>query len=128
MYLISFLGFGLGPLIEMTLYIKSSILPTAFFSTAIIFACFTLSSIFGDRRKTLYFGGILFSALSLLLYMSLFNLFFNSYALSKVIFLSQAKHTLIKYSLKFLTFSLGLHLFVIYCNVWICCLRYSTYH
>src|SRR5687767_981861 len=78
------LGFGIGPIVEVTLYINPSILPTAFLSTALIFACFTLSSIYGDRRKTLYFGGLLFSGLSLITYMAIFNIFFNSYAIYKV--------------------------------------------
>lgn len=80
-----FVGFGLGPLIELTLYVKPTILPTAFFSTAILFACFTLSSIYGDRRKALFLGGTLMSGLSLLLFMSVLNLFFNSILISKVI-------------------------------------------
>ncbi|KAI7688338.1 putative Bax inhibitor 1 [Sarcoptes scabiei] len=72
-----FSGFNAGPLIEYSLYVEPSNLPLALFGTALIFTCFTLSSIFGDRRKTLYFGGLLFSGLSLLLYMRLLNMFFN---------------------------------------------------
>lgn len=71
-------GLGLGPLIEVTLYIDPTILPTALISTAVIFACFTISSVYGDRLKTLYYGGLLFSGLSLLSMMSLFNIFFRS--------------------------------------------------
>ena len=79
-----FSGFGLGSLIEHSLYINPSILPTAFMATALIFACFTISAIYGDRRKTLFYGGILFSGLSLLTYMSLINLFFRSQLMFKV--------------------------------------------
>ncbi|KAH7637759.1 bax inhibitor-like protein [Dermatophagoides farinae] len=78
-----FSGFGLGSLIEHSLYINPSILPTAFMATALIFACFTISAIYGDRRKTLFYGGILFSGLSLLTYMSLINLFFRSQLMFK---------------------------------------------
>ncbi|OTF84161.1 Bax inhibitor-like protein [Euroglyphus maynei] len=79
-----FSGFGLGPLIEHTLYIDANILPTALMATSLIFVCFTISAIYGNRRKTLFYGGILFSGLSLLAYMSLINLFFRSQMMYKV--------------------------------------------
>lgn len=78
------LGFGMGPLVEVTLHINPNILPTAFLSTSLIFACFTLSSLFGDRRQSLYLGGTVMSGLTLMSMISIMNLFFQSYTMYKV--------------------------------------------
>lgn len=74
----------MGPLIEMTLFVDTKILPTAILSTAFIFGCFTISAIFADRRQYLYLSGIAASAASILFYMVILNFFFNSYLMYKV--------------------------------------------
>lgn len=71
-------GLGLGPLTQVVMEIDSSIVPTAFLSTAVIFACFTLSALVTRSRSFLYLGGSLLSALSILTVMSLVNIFARS--------------------------------------------------
>lgn len=78
-----FSGFGTGPIIEHSLYIDGNIIPTALLSTAFIFACFSISSIYSDRLQNLYLGGFLMSGLSILFYMALLNIFFQSYMIFK---------------------------------------------
>uniref|UniRef100_A0A2K5JCD6 Bax inhibitor 1 n=1 Tax=Colobus angolensis palliatus TaxID=336983 RepID=A0A2K5JCD6_COLAP len=73
-----FLGVGLGPALEFCIAVNPSILPTAFMGTAMIFTCFTLSALYARRRSYLFLGGILMSALSLLLLSSVGNVFFGS--------------------------------------------------
>jgi len=74
----------MGPLIEMTLFVDTKILPTALFSTAFIFLCFTLSAIFTDRRQYLYLSGIASSAFAILFYLAITNIFLNSVLIYKV--------------------------------------------
>ncbi|KAH9389767.1 Bax inhibitor 1 [Tyrophagus putrescentiae] len=78
-----FSGFSMGPLIEMTLYIDTSILPTAILSTAFIFGCFTLSAIFSDRRQSLYITGLASSVATFVFSLALMNIFLNSYLIYK---------------------------------------------
>uniref|UniRef100_A0A2K5JCJ6 Bax inhibitor 1 n=1 Tax=Colobus angolensis palliatus TaxID=336983 RepID=A0A2K5JCJ6_COLAP len=73
-----FLRVGLGPALEFCIAVNPSILPTAFMGTAMIFTCFTLSALYARRRSYLFLGGILMSALSLLLLSSVGNVFFGS--------------------------------------------------
>lgn len=84
-----------------------SIIITAFLGTSVIFICFTLSALYAKRRSYLFLGGegqsrrwvsrsrlnnaeslfcagTLMSALSLLLLLSLFNIFLGSVVLFKV--------------------------------------------
>ncbi|XP_065744431.1 bax inhibitor 1 isoform X1 [Phocoena phocoena] len=72
-------GVGLGPALDLCIAINPSILPTAFLGTAMIFTCFTLSALYARRRSYLFLGGILMSAMSLMLLSSLGNLFFGSF-------------------------------------------------
>lgn len=76
-------GLGLGPLLDIVIAVDPSIVPTAFLSTCLIFACFTLSAMFADQRQWLYIGGTLMSLLSVMLTMSLLNIFIGSYLLFK---------------------------------------------
>lgn len=71
-------GLSMGPLLDMALFINPSIIPTAFLSTCVIFGCFTLSTMFADHRKYMYLGGTLMSMLSVLMMLSLVNLFIGS--------------------------------------------------
>uniref|UniRef100_A0A8P0TL41 Transmembrane BAX inhibitor motif containing 6 n=1 Tax=Canis lupus familiaris TaxID=9615 RepID=A0A8P0TL41_CANLF len=59
-------------------FLTGIILPTAFMGTAMIFTCFTLSALYARRRSYLFLGGVLMSAMSLMLLSSLGNLFFGS--------------------------------------------------
>uniref|UniRef100_A0A3Q3WGW0 Uncharacterized protein n=1 Tax=Mola mola TaxID=94237 RepID=A0A3Q3WGW0_MOLML len=59
------------------------IIVTAFMGTSVIFICFTLSALYAQRRSYLFLGGTLMSGLSLLLFMSLLNVFLGSVMLFK---------------------------------------------
>ncbi len=75
------LGVGLAPLLNVALHVNFTIIPTAFMSTALIFACFTLAALFAPDGHYLYLGASLMSGLSMLFWLSLLNLFFRSTAL-----------------------------------------------
>jgi FtsH-binding integral membrane protein len=86
-YLIGFAfltGIGLGPVMEVVTMIDSTIVPTAFLATAVIFICFTLSALLSNQRQWIFLGGILFSGLSCLMLLSLSNLFMRSQMLFEV--------------------------------------------
>jgi len=71
-------GLSLGPLFNMAMDIDPRIVSTALLGTATIFICFSLSALTAQRRSWLYLGGMLSSALSLLLLSRLVNLFASS--------------------------------------------------
>ncbi|EHB00301.1 Bax inhibitor 1 [Heterocephalus glaber] len=71
-------GVGLGPALELGIAVNPSILPTAFMGTAMIFTGFTLSVLYARHQSYLFLGGILTSAMSLMVLSSLRNLFFGS--------------------------------------------------
>lgn len=65
-------------MLDLVTLVNPSIIPTAFLATCFIFGCFSLSAVFSDRRKWMYLGGLLMSALSLILFLSIINLFVGS--------------------------------------------------
>lgn len=73
-----FTGLGLGPLLQMSLYINTTLIPTAFLLTTTVFVSFTLAALYTQRAQFLFLGGILGSGLSIMLMLSLANLFFKS--------------------------------------------------
>jgi len=77
-FLVSFAGLtglGLGPLLDVAIQIDPSIVPLALMSTFVIFICFTMSALLSNQKQYLFLGGLLFNGLSLLLLMSVANLF-----------------------------------------------------
>ncbi len=70
-------GASLGPLIRLAIAVDPSILFTAVVGTFTVFACFSASAIFSSRRSYLYLGGILSSALSFLILLSLVSIFWR---------------------------------------------------
>jgi len=78
-----FTGVGLGPTMDFVIRINPSIIVTAFLGTSIIFVCFTLSALYAQRRSYLFLGGTLMSGLSILLLVSLLNMFLGSVMLFK---------------------------------------------
>ncbi|TMW55194.1 hypothetical protein Poli38472_013085 [Pythium oligandrum] len=72
------MGITLSALVAITLEIDPSILVTAFLITTTVFLCFSGSAMFATRRSYLYLGGLLSSALSVMVLMNLFNYFFRS--------------------------------------------------
>ncbi len=83
-------GLGLGPLMDYVILVDPTIIPTAFLSTCVIFGCFSLSAMLSDHRKWLYLGGTLMSFMSLLILMSIINLFIGSKLLFQVFLDSNA--------------------------------------
>lgn len=73
-----FTGLGLGPLMDYVISVNPSIILTAFLGTSVIFACFTLSALYAKRRTYLFLGGTLMSGLTVLLLVSVLNMFFAS--------------------------------------------------
>lgn len=78
-----FTGVGLGPTMDFVIRVNPSIIVTAFLGTSIIFVCFTLSALYAQRRSYLFLGGTLMSGLSILLLVSLLNMFLGSVMLFK---------------------------------------------
>lgn len=68
-------GFSISPLIQYAAQVDPSLILTAFLGTSTIFACFTMSAILAKRRTMLVLGGILSSALFLMLWLPLLNYF-----------------------------------------------------
>ncbi|CAN6192279.1 unnamed protein product [Urochloa humidicola] len=62
-------GASIGPLLDLVLHLDPRILVTAFVGTAIAFGCFSGAAIVAKRREYLYLGGLLSSALSILLWL-----------------------------------------------------------
>ena len=71
-------GVGLGLALDLCTAINPSILLTAFMVPAMIFTCFTLSALCARCHNYFFLGGILMSAMSLMLLSFLGNLFFGS--------------------------------------------------
>jgi len=71
-------GLSIGPLIGATFDIDPSILTTAFFGTVCVFACFSASAYFAERRSYLFLGGILGTALTSMVVIGFLNIFFRS--------------------------------------------------
>ena len=59
-------------------YFQTTALLQALVGTVLIFASFSISAIYNKSRSYLYMGGFLMSALSVMFWMSLFNLFIRS--------------------------------------------------
>jgi len=68
-------GASIGPLIQLALHIDPSAIAMALFLTANVFVCMTLTALYSTRRSTLLLGSILSTALSMLVWISLFSLF-----------------------------------------------------
>jgi FtsH-binding integral membrane protein len=66
-----FQGCSLGQLVQAILAINPSIVLTAFLGTSTVFACFTAASLLAQRRSYLYLGGMLSSAVSVMLMLHL---------------------------------------------------------
>lgn len=73
-----FKGASIGPLIAHAVSVDPSLVTSAFLGTTVAFVCFSLSALFSSRQSMMYLGGLLSSALSIMLILSLFSLFFPS--------------------------------------------------
>jgi FtsH-binding integral membrane protein len=77
-------GLGLGRLIGMVASINPAIIPTALLGTAVVFVCFTFAALYTHKRTYLYFGGMLGTAMMVMLSLSLANLFMGSQLLYSI--------------------------------------------
>merc|ERR1711934_144495 len=71
-------GASLGPLIKFLLELDPTYLSTIFTAlaaTSVVFACFSLSALWAERRSWLFIGGFLSSAMTLLFFLGLMNMF-----------------------------------------------------
>lgn len=83
-YLLGFAGctgLAMGPLMEIAMHLNPRIIPMSLVSTCLVFGSFSLSSIFSNHTKWLYMTGGLMSLLSIMVFMSIINLFIGSYFL-----------------------------------------------
>lgn len=78
-----FKGCSLGSLVHYAIEVDPSIVMTAFLGTTAIFVCFTLSALFATRRQYLFLGGFLSSAITLMMFVQIFSMFYQSVAVFK---------------------------------------------
>jgi FtsH-binding integral membrane protein len=71
-------GINQGPLLQIVASIDPSIIMTAFLATALVFICFSVSSLLSNDRKWIALGGVLSSALAWLLLFGFLNIFIQS--------------------------------------------------
>lgn len=71
-------GVGMGPLLEFVIMVDPSIIVTAFIATSAVFVCFSICALLSERGKWLYLGGTLMSLLTMLMILSIANIFFGA--------------------------------------------------
>ncbi|KNC50988.1 bax inhibitor [Thecamonas trahens ATCC 50062] len=74
-------GASIGPLVGLVLLQDASLVLMALVGTVAVFAAFTAMAMYAPRRQVLLFGGMLSSAITGLLVLSIANLFIGSSAL-----------------------------------------------
>lgn len=77
-------GLSLGRLIGMVAAINPEIIPTALLGTAVVFVCFSLAALYTHKRTYLFFGGIIGTGMTVMLCLSLANIFIGSRLLYSV--------------------------------------------
>lgn len=77
-------GLSLGRLIGLVAAINPEIIPTALLGTAVVFVCFSLAALYTHKRTFLYFGGILGTGMTVLMCLSIANIFMGSRLLFSV--------------------------------------------
>ena len=75
----------MGRLIGLVAAINPEIIPTALLGTAVVFVCFSLAALYTHKRTFLYFGGILGTGMTVLMCLSIANIFMGSRLLFSVI-------------------------------------------
>lgn len=79
-----FKGASLAPIVQYTLHYNPGVLPLAFSSTCIVFACFSAAALLSNRRDYLYLGGVLSSAISVMFWLSILNMFITIPSMSYI--------------------------------------------
>ncbi|XP_023947938.1 bax inhibitor 1 [Bicyclus anynana] len=77
-------GMGLGPLLEYVSIIDPAIIVTALLGTTLVFVCFSIAAMLGERGSWLFLGGPLMTLIASMSLMTLANLFMQSFILSQV--------------------------------------------
>ncbi|CAH0486742.1 unnamed protein product [Peronospora farinosa] len=72
------MGLSVSTLVAVAIRVDPSILVSALLITTLVFMCFTGSALIATRRSYLYLGGILSSALSLMVLTSVLSIFSHS--------------------------------------------------
>jgi FtsH-binding integral membrane protein len=73
-----FQGTTLAPLLHAAFALQPQVPLTAFLGTSVIFGCFSAAALMARRRSYLFLGGLLSSAMSIMLVMRLGSWFFGS--------------------------------------------------
>lgn len=73
-----FSGINLGPILQMSIMVDPTLILQALLGTSIIFFCFSLAAFYAPRSQYLYLGGILMSCLSIIICLSIMNVFLKS--------------------------------------------------
>ena len=68
----------------MVAAINPEIIPTALLGTAVVFVCFSLAALYTHKRTYLFFGGIIGTGMTVMLCLSLANIFIGSRLLYSV--------------------------------------------
>ncbi|XP_034840758.1 bax inhibitor 1 [Maniola hyperantus] len=77
-------GMGLGPLLEYVSIIDPAIIVTALLGTTLVFVCFSIAAMLGERGSWLFLGGPLMTLITSMSLMTLMNLFMQSFILSQI--------------------------------------------
>ncbi|TRY62090.1 hypothetical protein TCAL_12255 [Tigriopus californicus] len=77
-------GLGMGPMLDMAVRLNPAIVPNAFLLSSVIFACFSGAALFAPNGQYLALGGTLMSAMSMMFWLGLANLFFQSQLIFQV--------------------------------------------
>ncbi|XP_071943395.1 probable Bax inhibitor 1 [Antedon mediterranea] len=77
-------GMSLGPLLDVVISIDPSIVVTALMGSVVIFGSLSLCALYTQQRYWLFLGGSLMSMLSMLLVVSLVNLFLRSAVIFRI--------------------------------------------
>lgn len=78
----------MGPLLDMAVRLDPALVPNAFLLSSVIFASFSGAALFAPDGQYLALGGTLMSALSMMFWLSLLNLFFQSQLIFQVILIT----------------------------------------
>ncbi|XP_045783114.1 bax inhibitor 1 [Maniola jurtina] len=77
-------GMGLGPLMEYVSIVDPAIIVTALLGTTLVFVCFSIAAMLGERGSWLFLGGPLMTLITSMSLMTLMNLFMQSFILSQI--------------------------------------------
>ena len=77
-------GLGTGPILDFAVRVNPALIPNACLLSAMIFAAFSGAALFAPDGQYLFLGGTLMSGLSMLFWLGLLNIFFQSQLIFQV--------------------------------------------